>query len=216
MIEIDFIPEWYRADQNRKRRYHRLHAMLGLLLAALIGWNFALGRCVHRAQAEADATQAVIDAARQRVDEAVALQDEICDISQKTSELETLASRTKTTAIIAELSWLAGENIVLSKLSFSAEAMDIKASPQQANVPGAVVQVKQEARKDKTPAPCRTKIMVSGIAAMPADAAALIYRLEQSKYFEQVVPVFTRAKTIKENDVTEFEIRCYVADYSVK
>lgn len=215
MIEIDFIPEWYRADQNRKRRYHRQYALLGLLLAVLVGWNFVLGRYMSRAKAESEALQGILEGSRQRVEEAIVLQNEISDISRKTSELETIGSRTKATAIVGELSYLTDENVILSKLEFSAELMPT-AAPEQAQTPGAVVQVKPAAAAEKAPLPARTKVVLSGIAAKAADAATLIYQLEQSDYFEQVAPVFTRAKTVKENEVTEFEIRCYVADYRLE
>lgn len=215
MIELDFIPEWYRAAKNRKRRYHRQHALLGLLLALLVGWNFILGRWVNHTSAEAAAMQELIESAQHRVTEAVTLQNEISDICRKATELETIGSRTKTTAILGELSYLAGENIILSRLTLSAEPVRTLA-PEQAPTPKAVVQISQPKGSDETPVPTRTKVIISGIAASAADAATLIYRLEQSNYFKQAAPVFTRAKNIKDNEVTEFEIRCYVDDYRLE
>jgi hypothetical protein len=217
MKEIDFIPDWYRADQNRKRRHHRQYALLGVLLMLLVGWNFIIGHHVSVVRAEVEAVQSIIDSARLRVDDATLLQNEIADISRKTSELEAVAPRTKTSAVMAELSQITGDNIVLSKLTLSAEPIDTPQS-RPAQKPGTVVQVNPAAQSktDLGSAPLRTKVVLCGIAALPADAATLIYRLEQSDYFEQVVPVFTRAKTVREHEVTEFEIRCYVADYRMR
>ena len=64
--------------------------------------------------------------------------------------------------------------------------------------------------------PLRTKVSLTGIAARPADAALLIARLEQTDYFEQVTLVFSKPQKFKDNDVTEFEIRCFVADYRIR
>jgi hypothetical protein len=83
----------------------------------------------------------------------------------------------------------------------------------------AVVQV-GKTDKDSDPvvpkAPTRIKCVMTGIAARPADAATLIARLEETKYFEQVALVFSKPKEIQQQDVTEFEISCYVADYQVR
>ena len=58
-------------------------------------------------------------------------------------------------------------------------------------------------------------MVLTGIAAQPADAAALIARLEGTPYFEQVVLVFSKPKTVQQQDMTEFEIQCTVADYRI-
>lgn len=217
MNNLDFIPDWYRADQRRKRRYHRMYALLGLLLLVLVGLNVVIGRHVSRVSAEVATVQAVIDAARQRVDEAAGLQNEIMEIDRKTAELKAVAPRTRTSAVMAELSHITADNIVLSKLQFRTEPVD-KGAVKQTQASGAVVRTEQAAAQTQQPMPepVRTKVILNGIAAMPSDAASMIYRLEQSAYFEQVVPVYTRAKKIKDRSVTEFEIQCYVADYRLE
>jgi hypothetical protein len=218
MKDLDFIPDWYRADQRRRRRCHRMYALLGMLLLVLIGLNVVMGRHVSRVSAEVATVQAVIDAARQRVDEAADLQNEIMEVDRKAVELKAVAPRTKTSAVMAELSHITAENIVLSKLQFRTEPVE-KTAARQMQTPGAVVRTGpagSSAQQAAGPDPVRTKVVLNGIAFMPADAAAMIYRLEQSAYFEQVVPVFTRAKKMKHRDVTEFEIQCYVADYRLE
>jgi hypothetical protein len=64
--------------------------------------------------------------------------------------------------------------------------------------------------------PQRIRVTLTGIADGGADVARLIERLETSDYFESVSPGFSRAKKVGSLDVTEFEITCWVADYSVK
>lgn len=218
MKEIDFIPDWYRADQKRRRRCHRQYALLGMLLVMLIVWNFVLGHHVRRVRAEAEAVQSIIDTAACKLDETASLQNEISDLGRKAGELESLAPRTKTSAILAELSCIAGDNIILNKLTLGYELIDAPAAVQN-GAAGAIVKVSQTGSpaqdNQKSPAAFRTRAVLSGISAVSADAAALIYRLEQSEYFEQVVPVFSGTKKIRDNEVTEFEIRCYVSDYKI-
>ncbi|MCE5186320.1 MAG: hypothetical protein LLF76_09370 [Planctomycetaceae bacterium] len=213
MKEIDFIPDWYRADQNRKRRYHYQYALLAILLTVLTAWNFVLGHHVQRVRAEADATQAIIEAARQRIDESLTLQNNIDEVSHKTSELEAVVPRTRTSAILAELSYVAGENIIFRDLKLQLEPVNAGSAPSAVNAQAIVKVASAETAQAAQPVPVRIQVVLGGVAARPADAAALIYRLEQSAYFEQVVPAFTRAGKLGERDVTEFEIRCYVADY---
>jgi len=217
MKDLDFIPDWYRADQRRKRRYHRMYALLGVLLLVLVGLNVVMGRHVQRVCAEVDTVQAVIDSARLRVDEAATLQNEIMEIDRKGAALKAVAPRTRISAVIAELSHITADNIVLGKLQLVTEPVGKTSGRQQ--TPGAIVRTKQANKtQDQAamPEPVRTRVVLNGIAALPADAAAMIYRLEQSAYFEQVVPVFTRARKIRDYDVTEFEIHCYLADYRLE
>ena len=61
--------------------------------------------------------------------------------------------------------------------------------------------------------PSHCKVVLTGIAARPADAALLIARLEKTEYFDHVLLVYSKPKKVKDKDVTEFEIRCFVADY---
>ena len=57
------------------------------------------------------------------------------------------------------------------------------------------------------------KVVLTGIAKDSAEVAALISRLEQSEYFDRIVPVFSRDKEHFDTEVSEFEIRCVVADF---
>ena len=104
-------------------------------------------------------------------------------------------------------------------MSFSSEEIELE-QEQSSVSSGSVVQVRPASSRDKKSqvslTPKRTKIVLTGIAAKPADAATLISQLEQSDYFDQVLPVYTKAKKVKAQDVYEFEICCFVADYKIQ
>jgi hypothetical protein len=67
----------------------------------------------------------------------------------------------------------------------------------------------------------RFKVVISGVAADAGDVAKLISRLEDSPYFQQVYPLFSKAKKVKvknesseqEYQLNEFEISCYLENY---
>jgi hypothetical protein len=218
MKEIDFIPEWYKADRKRKQRYVRQYTWIGIVLAVMMVWSFIAGRHVERLHAEVDDIQIAFERGKTRVEQAQELQRQIADMKEKMQMLSVIAPRTPVSSLIGEVSYLAGSNIILSRLSFQNEPFQ-EDRPQGTLPSTAVVQVAASGKPGQAAAipntPSRTRVVLNGIAATPADAAALISVLEQTDYFEQVAPVFTRAKKVKDTEVTEFEIRCYVADYQV-
>ena len=217
MKEIDFIPEWHKADRIRKRRYSRQYILTAIVFATMVVWSFVVGHHVERVSAEVEEIQTVITRGNERVERALTLQSEIAEMEQKTKLLEKIVSRTKVTAILGELSYLIQENIILSKLSFTNEP--IEEFEKKNRTPGAVVQMGMTTKQQDAVVPefpSRQKVTLAGIAARPADAAALIARLEQAEYFQQVALVFSKPKKIKDKDVTEFEISCYVADYQIQ
>jgi len=69
----------------------------------------------------------------------------------------------------------------------------------------------------------RFKVVIKGIALNASDVAELICRLEDSPYFCQVVPSFSRNIKTKtgsgpdamSNQVSEFEISCYLSNYEI-
>jgi hypothetical protein len=217
MKEIDFIPEWYKADRVRKRRYVRQYTIITVIFAVMMIWSFIAGGQVSRASAEVGEIQSAFAKSRDKVNLAQQLQGEIAQMEQKKALLDAITSRTKVTAILGELSYLVQENIVLSKLSLTSEPID--ELKKESSASGAVVQIAASKRQQNTAiidAPSRLKVTLAGIAARPADAAGLIAGLEQDDYFQQVTLVFSRPKKLADMDVTEFEICCYVADYRIQ
>ncbi|MEN8126308.1 MAG: PilN domain-containing protein [Planctomycetota bacterium] len=217
MKEIDFIPEWYKADRIRKRRYTRQCTLIAVLFAMMMTWSFVMGHHVKYVNAEVEGIQSTLLKGQARVQQTLSLQNEIAVMKQKTTLLDKIVSRTEVTSILGELSYLIQENIILSNLSLTNEP--IEDFERESRVSGVLVQV-GGSKKEQNPvipnAPSRLKVTMTGIAASPADAAALIARLEQAEYFQEVSLVYSKPEKIKDKDVTEFEIRCFVADYQIQ
>ncbi len=219
MKELDFIPEWYTANQNRRKRYHRQYVLLASLLAVMLFWSFVVGRYVERVGADVENIQKGFEKGKMKISESLLLEAEIVSLKHRSDILEAVTPRTKISCVVAELSYLIREDVILSKLSLKDEVIEAAQKKKSAST-GAVVQVGQRTEKmdlnSLCLSPSRTKVVFTGIAAQPADAAKLIFRLEQSDYFEQESLVYSRPKKIKEHDVTEFEIQCFVADYKIQ
>jgi len=216
MKEIDFIPQWYKAGRERKQRYIRQYALMAVMLTLMLGWGFVINGHVSCVSAEVEEIQTAFEKGRIRAEQATLLKNKIAEMKEKTTLLDKIASRTTTTAILGELSYLVGENVILSKLSLQNELIQ-NSERKNTFASAAIVHVGGSQKNDQddviplTPSHC--KVVLTGIAARPADAALLIARLEQTDYFDRVFLVYSKPKKVKDKDVTEFEIRCFVADY---
>ena len=119
MKEIDFIPEWYKADQVRKRRYMSANTLSWRYVCGDDGLEFCCRTSCHHVSAEVEDIQAAFETIRDKVDQAPLLQSEIAEMKQKSAVLDKIEPRTKITAILGELSYLVQENIILNRLSLT-------------------------------------------------------------------------------------------------
>lgn len=218
MKEIDFIPEWYRADRKRKRRYVRQSTMMAIIFVVMVVWSFIVDRHVTEVNAQVQEIRSALAKGQNRVAQVMEIQGQIEQMQQKTELLDKLSGRTKMTAILAEVSYLMKDEVVLSDLILEQEDIE-SAKDTKSLAAAAVVQIGSPTESNEDAVvpeiPSRTVMTLNGIATEPADAAALISRMEQSMYFDGIALVFSRPKKVKEENVTEFKIRCYVADYQI-
>lgn len=218
MKELDFLPDWYRADRQSKQRRHRHYVLFGLVVALLTGWSFFVGRSVRDLQAETQNVEAAMEQGQQTLQAALEMELEIERLSRQAEILAALTPRTPVSAVLGELSACVSEQIILGRVSLVQEpVMDKEAKASQAAV--GVIRLgaaRTDAAASAPDGPQRTRVILTGIAAGGADVARLIDRLETSGYFETVSPGFSRAKKAGDREVMEFEIACCVADYEVQ
>lgn len=218
MKELDFLPDWYRADRQQKRRRHRHCVLFGLVAALMATWSFIVGQSVSGLSAETQAIETTLEKGRQTVQTALAMEQEVAALDRQARILEALTPRTTLSAILSELSQCVEEQIVFSRVTLTQEPVD-DGTGKTATSPGGLVRLgaaRTAAASSLPDAPQRTRVTLIGIAAGGAEVAQLINRLEISDYFDHVSPVFSRAKKVGPKEVTEFEITCTVADYQVK
>jgi len=117
--------------------------------------------------------------------------------------------------VLGEMSFLIDKPTLLRNLAIKAEKFQKGGDKSETGI--TVVNTARTSEKFPLRA-VRYKIVINGIASDGADVAALICNLEDSAYFRQVKPLYTRNFKHRarqgENEMnTEFEINCYLANY---
>jgi hypothetical protein len=242
MKEIDFLPEWYKSSRRRQAGYRTQYVALGGIFIVMMVWNFITTHSISKAEARFAQTAATQMQAENASREFAGLKTEIMNLQKKTGAIKRIDSRIDVASVLAEMSFLIDKKIVISKIEFIAEKFADKpgAQPNNSSVVRAVLPKFNE--KDAPLGDVRFKVVIRGIAADAGDVASLICRLEDSPYFCQVVPLFSRNAQVKaasypslavgadagektrdaqrdvresgrSAQVTEFEISCYLANY---
>ena len=214
MKEIDFIPQWYKAGRKRKVEYRRQYAVIVGLFIGLILWSFAAGYGVALSQAHVERIKERLAEKIPITAEYTQLENQRKSLEDKKQILEQLDQNANFSSILAEISFLTSNNILLNCISIETQPFQ---SGMSSNT--SYIRVGNSNASSKTILPednlC-LGVTITGIAVNANEVAALIAELDQSPYFCNVVPGYSRSKTIKESVATEFEIKCNVANYIVK
>jgi len=212
MKEIDFIPQWYRDRQKQQVGYHTQYVVIIVIFAAIVLWSFTTCYSVSKAKAQIKRIETSLAENADLAAECNRLTTTLNKLRQKTEILDKLNHQTSIANVIAELSFLVPENVILGKIDIGLEHFnEAGGSTNKSNVR---LLRRSPQTDDAMPAEdTRFKVVISGIAAGVEDVAGLISSLEDSSYFCQVVPGFSRAGKVKDLTVTEFEISCYLANY---
>jgi len=222
MREIDFLPNWYKSGRRRQISYRTQCVALGGVFVVMMVWNFVVAHSISKATAKlADGTarQAEAESASR---EFARIKSEVTRLQKKVKSIEKIDSKIDVASVLAEMSFLIDEKIVLNKVEFGAERFAGKQKGKSDG--GSAVRVARPGLGGKgapLPGDVRFKVVIGGVAADASDIAVLICKLEDSPYFCQVYPSFSRSKKMKvgpgENlQVSEFEISCYLANYREK
>jgi hypothetical protein len=232
--ELDFLPDWYK---DRKRRHSRVRKQyLALVAVFLMMMTFNL-TSLHRA------SRVAADVSRhdERRTQAEAVVHEFNLVTRELNQMKAKANlvhridpRIDIASILAEISHLVEEAVVLSKIEFAAELISRPNNADRSREPSVRSVVQTEDSTRELPLGESTlRIVLAGIAAEPAHVADLVCRLDESAYFGQVRPSFygrtkiqggspgvVSAKTSAPGgeapgmmDVTAFEITCTLANY---
>ena len=211
MREIDFIPLWYKAGRKRRVSYHRQYAVMGAVFALMVVWSFISGHSISNARADIRSIEDNINAGVATFDEFNRLENTINGISDKADILTKLDTGVDISAVIAEVSFILSERIVLSRFELSNEPFIDKSGASSSRV---LIGSRTARKKSSLPEnDTRFLVMIAGVAADASDVAGLIARLEDSAYFCRIIPGFSRNREISGHLATEFEIKCYIANY---
>jgi len=195
MKEIDFLPEWYKSGKRRQVSYRTQYIAISGVFIVMMVWSFIATRSISNARAQID-QMATKQAEAQTVSaKHVRLEDEIRTLRKTAKSIEKIDSKIDVASVLAEISFLLDERIVLQKLEFIAEKFEneqeAKKSPNVGNVVR-VVQNKSSNKKDLPLGNVRFKVVMAGVAADTNDVAALMCKLEDSPYFCQAKLSYSR------------------------
>jgi len=125
--------------------------------------------------------------------------------------LESVNSHIVVSNVIAEMSHLLSGRVVLKNLEIKREPFD----EQNKKTEIQVVSTGTDGTKSFN-SETRFKIILRGLAADAAEVAEMLNRLEQSDYFFQVIPGFSKNANVGQRQVCEFEMTCYLSNYIMK
>lgn len=241
MKEIDFLPEWYKSGLRRKVSYRTQCIALGGVFVVMVVWNFIGAHSISKARAQfaqMSTKQAEAEGLSAKLAE---LTSKLRELKEKVESIEEIDSKINVADVLAEISFLIDERIVLTKVVFDAEKIEDKRRAKPSPRTGTVVRAVRTKLNKKRNLPLgdvRFRVVISGVAVDASEVAALICRLEDSPYFCQVVPSFSRTAVINAAGnpsfrsrtkslntkgsaqetkgnirVSEFEISSYLANY---
>lgn len=232
MREFDFLPEWYQESRRRQSRMRRQYIALVLIFLTMITFNVTALHRAGRATAQLARRSHERMQAESIVYEFDLVTRQLNELRAKAELMERMDSRIDVAAVLAEMSHVIGEPVVLGAVKFVAEPLTrLEDNPAAGK---SAVRVIRKTESPGTEVPLgnvRFRIILSGLAARPGRVADLVCRLEDSAYFERVHPSFSRntrtqigaLRTEGANngggtanqemfEVTEFEITCYLAN----
>ena len=212
MKEVDFIPEWYKTGQKRIVGYHRQYILITLLFVVLLAWSHAAGSFVSRVKAEVNRVENMLDVKTPLAQVYSKMKETVTTLQADARVLERVEPRVDLSHVIAELSYLVGDRIVLSKIDIQSEAVQAVGTGKKKDV----VRIAAGTGRASSALPeesTRSKVTIAGIAAEGSDVASLIEKLEGSPWFCRIIPGFSKSKETKGVTTMEFEIGCYVANY---
>ena len=212
MKEIDFLPQWYKAGKRRRVNYRRQYIVIAGLLVTMIAWSLAAGYSVSVAKAQVDVLQESLERNGPVAARFQQFQQEITELERKKNVLEKLGQRTTVSSIIAELSYLVNDDIVVREIVITNEKFENR---QSASGGGSVRISSSQGQKKESllDTDSRIKVIIDGLAVNGLDVGGLMSEIENSPYFFQVVPGFSNNTKTKTGQATEFEISFYVANY---
>jgi hypothetical protein len=243
MKEIDFLPEWYKTGRQRRVNYRMQCIVLGGVFLVMAVWSLATSRSISSVEAGLAQVTTQRDRAEKASLELSGIKAELSALQEKIQSIEKIDSKIDVASVLAEVSSLVDEMVVLSKIEFIAEKPERARENEAPGRPSAVVRLAQGqlGKKNEPLGDVRFKILIAGVAADASYVAALVSRLEESPYFRQVVLSFTRNGQVgNENttflrdvdvlrptgdtegrsgtagvklQVSEFQINCYLGNY---
>jgi len=221
MKEIDLLPEWYKSSKRRQVSYRTQYIGGCILVLIMVMWNFLAVHSVSTAEADLSELEIKKESAEIVFDKAVQIKQELAKVREKALVLERVDPKINIADVLAEISFLLSDNIVLSRFNIESETFLSDKKEQNLASSVRIVNSKQIDRTSVHYGNVKFRIILRGLATNANVVAEFICRLEDSPYLLNVIPSFSRNKELrtrkssntKIQEVSEFEISCYLANY---
>jgi len=222
--EIDFLPEWYKSGRRRKNNYRVQYVILGVLFFVLLGIDVCMMNKANKLQNDFLQLQSKAQQSVTVSQEYSRLENVLKSVKAKANLLNRINSHIRTSQVLAELSYLVDEGILLGNVVFDSEDIGDQASKRN-KAAGRIIRLSgsnNTSDENEHLRPVRFKVIINGLASESSKVADLVCKLEESPYFFQVIPSYSRNIELKVGDrnssqkykVSEFEISCYLANYN--
>ena len=210
MKEIDFLPEWYKTGKKRRVSYQRQFLVIGGLFLTLMLWSFAASCSISAVEGQVNIMQDSLNSHITIAKKYGRYEQVLVLLNERAERLKKLDTGVNISAVFAELSFLASDQIVITELEIKSEVLTDDLNAIKAGL--TKLSSGKNGKKTAMPEPgIRHKVMLTGIAASAVDVTDYIAQLEKSSYFCLVVPGLLQH--MSESTTTKFQISCYIANY---
>ena len=178
----------------------------------MVVWNFAATYSLSAVQARQDIVQRSVDSNAAIASRYTEFESEINKLDDNKTLLNELDSGIEVSKVMAELSWVVSDKILIKDISISTEKVEIAKSKTSSSV-----SFKRSSSKKDQAIPqndYKFKVHIVGLAENAENVAGLISSLENSQYFTNVIPGLMQNE--KDSSNTSFQIDCYIANYVEK
>ena len=238
MKEIDFLPEWYKEGKRRRVHIRRQYIALTTVFLTMLTYNLTSEHRIGKANAALSQLQGRRIQANDVMREFNRVSRELGGHQAKANTIRRIDSRINLGAALAEISHVMGDRVILTRVEFISEAFPPDDKKGQKGSGSAVRSAQKSGQTGEAASlgDVRFRIALAGVALDSGDVGDLVCRLDESPYFRQVYPSFSRnsrisvptnvtegpqgqdtgqARTdVKETfPISEFEIGCYLANY---
>jgi hypothetical protein len=158
-------------------------------------WSLVATHSISQAQAELAEMATKHGQAENVAAELAGLENGLRELRTRVQSMREIDSRIDVASILAELSFLMDEGVVLSRVELIAEKFVRKQQAEPSQSAGTVVravQAKPGDKKEMLAGNVRFKVVIAGVAADASDVGVLMCKLEDSPYFCQVILAFSR------------------------
>jgi len=198
MKEIDFLPEWYKSGIRRQVNYRLQYIILSGAFAVMMVWNFVTAGSISNARAKYMQMGKIQLQSKVASIELEQCKSEIAVLHEKEKILNSIDSNIDVSNVLAELSFIISERIVLEKVELISELIPDKQNTEQKSQSLSVV-------KSTVPGSSTStllgnvcfRVLIDGVAANGSDVAALLCDLEDSPYFNRVNLLYAKDSEVK-------------------